>query len=74
MIAASAQLPELFADTPIPAGPISTEAADAIARLLWTQAERDDAHQEEDADRAAVLPPISRVRRRRVDPTITHFF
>ena len=66
MICAPAQLPELFAEMPVPAGPISTEAADAIARLLWSQAERDDANQEEDTDRA-VQPPIPRICRRRVD-------
>jgi hypothetical protein len=42
MICAPALLPELFTETPIPAGPISTEAADAIARLLWEAAEGDD--------------------------------
>jgi len=36
---APALLPELFAETPIPAGPISDEAAEAIALLLWAAAE-----------------------------------
>ena len=39
MICAPALLPELFAQTPIPAGPISDEAADAIALLLWQSVE-----------------------------------
>jgi hypothetical protein len=30
---------DCFAETPIPAGPISDEAADAIARILWEAVE-----------------------------------
>ncbi|MFZ1936394.1 MAG: hypothetical protein WCB27_15620 [Thermoguttaceae bacterium] len=45
MICAPALLPEVFAETPIPAGPISDEAAEAIARLLWDAAEDDSEHQ-----------------------------
>jgi hypothetical protein len=37
----AATLPELFADTPVPNGPISDEAADAIAAILWAAWERD---------------------------------
>ena len=37
-----AQLPKLFAETPIPAGPISPEAAEAVAQLLWEAAESDE--------------------------------
>jgi hypothetical protein len=46
MICIPAQLPDLFSETPIPAGPISTEAADVIARLLWDAAEDDEQSQE----------------------------
>jgi len=41
MICAPALLPELFTETPVPRGPISDEAAEAIALLLWTAAECD---------------------------------
>lgn len=60
-VASADPLPALFA-TELPVGPISTEAADAIARLLWTEAERDDADRDEDVDRP-VQPPIPRVPR-----------
>jgi hypothetical protein len=45
VICIPAQLPELFAETPIPRDPISDEAADAIARLLWEAAEGNSEHQ-----------------------------
>ena len=48
MICAPALLPELFAETPIPARPISDEAAEAIALLLWQTVE------DKVANRAAV--------------------
>jgi hypothetical protein len=41
MICAPALLPALFVETPIPAGPISDEAARLIAALLWAAAEED---------------------------------
>jgi hypothetical protein len=41
MICAPALLPELFVESPIPADPISDEATEAIARLLWAAAEND---------------------------------
>ena len=61
MICAPALLPELFAETPIPAGPISTEAADAIALLLWTAAESDGQTQEP-------TPPIKNPGHRAASP------
>jgi hypothetical protein len=41
MICAPGQLPELFAATPVPAGRISDEAAEAIARLLLEAVENE---------------------------------
>jgi hypothetical protein len=41
MICSPDKLPQIFAETPIPRGAISAEAADAIARLLWEAAEND---------------------------------
>jgi hypothetical protein len=46
-----ATLPELFADTPVPNGPISDEAADAIAAILWAAWEQ-DRHQADDGGQA----------------------
>ena len=45
MICAPAMLPDIFAGTPVPVGPISDEAADAIARLLL-EAVEDDGEQQ----------------------------
>jgi hypothetical protein len=45
VICAPALLPDIFAETPVPAGPISDEAAEAIARLLW-QAAAEEAEQQ----------------------------
>jgi hypothetical protein len=52
MICAPALLSELFDAPPIPAGPISTEAADAIALLLWEAAEGDGLAKQHDTDHA----------------------
>jgi hypothetical protein len=41
MICVPSNLPAIFAGTPVPAGPISTEAVEAIARILWDAAEGD---------------------------------
>ena len=45
MICAPALLPELFAETEIPTGPISEAAADLIARILWDAAEGNEEQQ-----------------------------
>jgi hypothetical protein len=56
MICAPAQLPELFAETPVPSGPISAEAADAIARLLWAVGEGGQSDQA-DVESPILSPP-----------------
>ena len=38
MIAPATTLADAFVETDVPAGPISDQAADALARLLWAAA------------------------------------
>ena len=66
MIAPADALPAAFQETPIPSGPITQAAADAIARLLWDVAEE---------ELRAVQPPAPTVRRRRKpDPDVYQYF
>ena len=41
MISVPNTLPAIFADSEVPAGPITDEAAEALAALLWAVAEEE---------------------------------
>ena len=67
-VAPADALPAIFSDPP-PVGPITDQAADAIARLLWTYKNED---QEQATRTAGPAPKFTR--RRRKDQNITEFF
>lgn len=50
MIASSESLPGLFAESEVPTGPITTEAADVLAAILWEAAGQCDGAQDDDPE------------------------